>query len=108
MLASLAHLGRKQRAWRALGNIRKSWLSREILFTGLFGAGWLFTILERVLWQRSTVEWIALTATFGIGLVYSMSKVYRLPAIPAWNTPRTNLVFMVSALLLGQSVMATL
>ncbi|RPJ27441.1 MAG: 4Fe-4S dicluster domain-containing protein [Chloroflexi bacterium] len=115
LFASLAHLGAKKNAWRALGNLRKSWLSREVLFTGLFGAGWLVTTLESVIWHHSTsaavlwtVEWAALTATFGLGLVYSMSRVYRLPAIPAWNTWRTNAVFMVSTLLLGQSMMAVL
>ncbi len=110
MLASLAHLGTKMRAWRALGNLRKSWLSREVLFTGLFGTGWLFTTVGVMLFYRSfaTGELAALTATLGLGLVYSMSKVYRLPSISAWNTWRTNAVFMVSALLLGQSLMAVL
>jgi anaerobic dimethyl sulfoxide reductase subunit B (iron-sulfur subunit) len=108
LLASLAHLGTKRTAWRALGNLRKSWLSREILFTGLFGAGWLFTTLERAIWNRSTVEGMALTAVLGLGLVYSMSKVYRLPAVPAWNTWRTNAGFLVSALLLGQAFMGAL
>ncbi|HET9911231.1 MAG TPA: DmsC/YnfH family molybdoenzyme membrane anchor subunit [Anaerolineales bacterium] len=108
MLASLAHLGKKKNAWRALVNLKRSWLSREVLFTGLFGAGWLVTILERMIWHRNTVEWLGLTATLGFGLIYSMAKVYRLPAIPAWNTWKTNAVFMVSALLLGQSMMAIL
>jgi DMSO reductase anchor subunit len=108
MLVSLAHLGSRRNAWRALTNLRRSWLSREVLFTGLFGAGWLFTFLERAIWQRNTVEWLALTATFGLGLIYSMSKVYRLPGIPAWNTWKTNLVFMVSTLLLGHSMLIVL
>jgi anaerobic dimethyl sulfoxide reductase subunit C (anchor subunit) len=108
MLASLAHLGTKKNAWRALRNLRKSWLSREVLFTGLFGAGWLFTTAANLLWYQSTIEGLALTAAFGLGLVYSMSRVYRLPAIPAWNTRRTNLVFIVSALLPGQTLMGVL
>jgi anaerobic dimethyl sulfoxide reductase subunit B (iron-sulfur subunit) len=108
LLASLAHLGTKRNAWRALGNLRKSWLSREVLFTGLFGIGWLFTTLVTLIWHRSIVTGAALTAALGLGLNYSMSRVYRLPAIPAWNTWRTNAVFMVSTLLLGQSLMATL
>jgi Fe-S-cluster-containing dehydrogenase component len=33
---SVLHLGRKARAWRAILNIRSSWLSREIAFTSLF------------------------------------------------------------------------
>jgi anaerobic dimethyl sulfoxide reductase subunit B (iron-sulfur subunit) len=108
LLASLAHLGTKQKALFALRNLRRSWLSREVLFSGLFGAGWLFTMLVSVIWHRSTIEGLALTATLGLGLVYSMAQVYRLRAVPAWNTWRTNVGFMVSALLLGQTIMATL
>jgi anaerobic dimethyl sulfoxide reductase subunit C (anchor subunit) len=37
MLASFFHLGSPGRAWRALNNLRSSWLSREILFSGSFG-----------------------------------------------------------------------
>jgi DMSO reductase anchor subunit len=37
-----------------------------------------------------------------------MAQVYRLRAVPAWNTWRTNAGFMVSALLLGQIAMWTL
>ncbi len=33
---SLAHLGRPERAWRAVLNLRTSWVSREIALTGLF------------------------------------------------------------------------
>ena len=108
MLASFAHLGRKRDAWRALRNVRKSSLSREVLFAGLFGSGWLFTTLEITVWHRSTFEWAALTAILGIGLIYNMSQVYRFPAAPGWNTWRTNAGFMVSALLLGHSIMAPL
>jgi Fe-S-cluster-containing dehydrogenase component len=35
-LLSLMHLGKPFRAWRAILNLKKSWLSREILFFGLF------------------------------------------------------------------------
>lgn len=33
---SLMHLGKKFRAWRSVSNLKHSWLSREILFWGLF------------------------------------------------------------------------
>jgi DMSO reductase anchor subunit len=108
MLASLAHLGTKKNAVHALTNLRKSWLSREILFTGLFGAGWLFTTLERAIWHQNAFESMAFSAILGIGLIYSMGQVYRFPAAPGWNTWRTNASFFVSALLLGGSVMVPL
>lgn len=106
MLASFAHLGVKRNAWRALRRVRKSSLSKEILFAGLFGLGWLFTVLESMIFHGNTSEWTAVTAVFGMGLIYNMSQVYRFPAAPGWHTWRTNAGFMVSALLLGLSVMA--
>jgi anaerobic dimethyl sulfoxide reductase subunit B (iron-sulfur subunit) len=106
MLASFAHLGRQKNAWRALSRWRKSSLSREVLFAGLFGWGCLFTVLEIVLWQRSTFEGMAVPAIFGIGFIYNMAQVYRFPAAPGWNTWRTDAGFMVSALLLGLVVMS--
>lgn len=108
MLASFAHLGTKKNAWRVLGQVRRSWLSREILFSGLFGMGWLLTTLEILVWRKISTEVWTLTAVLGFGLVHSMSQVYRLPAVPAWNTWRTNAGFIVSALLLGPSMMSTL
>jgi anaerobic dimethyl sulfoxide reductase subunit C (anchor subunit) len=108
MLASLAHLGTKKRALFALRNLRRSWLSREVLFSGLFGAGWLFTLLASLSGTRNITEWMALTATIGLGFVYSMAQVYRLRAVLVWNTWRTNAGFIVSALLLGQALMTTL
>ena len=105
-LLSFAHLGKKKNAWRVLGHLSRSWLSREILFTGLFGMGWLITTVESVIWRRNTIEWMGISAALGLGLVYSMAQVYRLRSVPSWNTWQTNLGFLVSALLLGQSAMA--
>jgi DMSO reductase anchor subunit len=49
LLSSTLHLGRPERAWRALSQWRTSWLSREGVFSVLtflpaavFGAGWFF------------------------------------------------------------------
>lgn len=105
MLASFAHLGTKKNAWRVLNHLSRSWLSREILFAGLFGLGWLATVLESATRNQVTFEAAVFTSILGIGLVYSMGQVYRLPAAPGWNTWRTNVGFMVSAVLLGASVM---
>jgi DMSO reductase anchor subunit len=106
MLASVSHLGNKKNAWRVLSRLRKSSLSREVLFAGLFGLGWLFTVLEIMIWQRSSFEGMAISSILGLGLIYNMAQVYRFPAAPGWNTWRTNAAFMVSALSLGLSVMS--
>jgi DMSO reductase anchor subunit len=108
MLASFAHLGRKRNAWRALAHWRKSSLSREVLFAGLFGLGWLLTTLGMTLSSDLTFAGMAVTSILGIGLIYNMSQVYRFPAAPGWNSWRTNAGFIVSALLLGHSAIGSL
>ncbi|MFL7868583.1 MAG: DmsC/YnfH family molybdoenzyme membrane anchor subunit, partial [Anaerolineales bacterium] len=93
-LISLLHLGQPRNAWRAVIHLKKSWLSREILMFGLFGGSWLVSLFAPEIGQLS----LALT---GLGLVVSMAQVYRLHSIRAWDTNRTLLAFLVSAVLLG-------
>jgi len=93
-LASILHLGTPLNAWRALNHLKKSSLSREILMFGLFGASWL------VCWVLPGMGKLPLVV-FGIGLVYTMSQVYRIKAVPAWNTWRTPVSFFLSAGVLG-------
>lgn len=101
MFFSFAHLGTKKNAWRVLGHLRKSWLSREILSASLFGLGWLAVTAELLIFQRMSSLLLWLTSILGFYLIYSMGNVYRLPAKPAWNSWRTNASFFVSALVLG-------
>lgn len=112
-LVSFLHLGTKKNAWRAVMHLQKSWLSREILMVGLFGAAWqlsftahspLFTdycSLVTVHCSLITDYSSLITALLGLGLVYSMSQVYRIKAVPAWNTWRTEAAFFLSAGILG-------
>ena len=93
-LSSFLHLGAPWNAWRAVVHLKKSWLSREILVFGLFSGSWLFCLFLPGMGKLP----LALT---GIGLVYSMAQVYRLRAMPAWDTNRTTLAFAVSAVVLG-------
>jgi anaerobic dimethyl sulfoxide reductase subunit B len=93
-LASFLHLGTPQNAWRALNHLKKSWLSREILMFGVFGASWLIALLLPGMGKAP----LALT---GLGLVYSMAQVYRIKAVPGWNTWRTEAAFFLSAGVLG-------
>ncbi len=97
---SFAHLGAKRNAWRAPFHLKKSWLSREILLVGLFGAGWLagFVLPE--------MKWV--TSLIGVGLIFSMAQVYRLHTMPAWDTWRTTVGFFITSLLLGRLSMMNL
>lgn len=98
-LISFLHLGAKKNAWRALMHLKKSWLSREILMAGLFGASWLVSWAEH--WFLNTDYWLLVIAPLGIGLVYSMTRVYRLRAAQNWDSWRTDAAFFLSAASLG-------
>jgi anaerobic dimethyl sulfoxide reductase subunit C (anchor subunit) len=106
MLASFSHLGTKHNAWRAVLHLKKSWLSREILFSLLFGAAWLAVALSGLFLPRSPALLAALGSVLGLGLLYSMAQVYHLRAVPAWNTWRTDVGFLISTLLLGPLMMS--
>ncbi len=98
-LISFLHLGRKRNAWRSVLHLKKSWLSREILVAGLFGFAWVCNVGL----ARHAESGLArgLMALLGLGLVFSMSQVYRLRAVPVWNTWRTAAAFFLSAAVLG-------
>lgn len=97
--ASFLHLGRKRNAWRVLFNLKKSWLSREVLMAFLLAASWLVTI--SLAWAQIPFSGSWLMAVSGLGLVYCMSRVYRLHAIPVWDTWRTPAAFFLSTAALG-------
>ncbi len=103
-LVSLAHLGSPRRAWRALGNLGSSWLSREILFLMLFGAGWAAFALLETGGLAGSVAMGAVGGTagaLGLALLWTMARLYRLPAVPSWNTPLTPASFFLTAGSLG-------
>ena len=98
-LSSFLHLGRKRNAWRSATHLRKSWLSREILMTGLFAIAWAVAAGTELLGVASPNPWPL--AILGLVLIYSMSRVYRLRAVPSWNTWRTPAAFYLSVIVLG-------
>ena len=74
-----AHLGRKDRAWRAILNVRRSWLSREVATLSLF-----FAIATLWLWlapENRALGWTAVIIGF-LGL-FAADQLYGvLPAGP--------------------------
>ena len=96
LLASLFHLGNPLNAYRAVGNLQTSWLSREILSSVSFTlVGALFALMQ---WRKIGTYGVrtavaGLAALLGLFLVYCMSRVYQLPTQPAWdNLGHPNLV----------------
>lgn len=70
-LSSL-HLGRKLRAWRAVLNVRRSWLSREVaLYSGFVGLAAVHLVLA------PDQVWLArLAAVVGFAALFAVDRVY--------------------------------
>ena len=104
VLASLFHLGAPFRAFRAVANLRSSWLSREILFTLLFvSLGAVFAAMRWLSLSSPTSRGLTASAAAlaGLALVFSMGRLYMLPAVPAWSGRRTLFSFFAASFLLG-------
>ena len=105
LLSSTLHLGRPERAWRALSQWRSSWLSREGVMAiltfiplGLFGLSWLF--LKQT--SGSATLLACLGAVMRLTTVFATSMIYAsLKAIPAWHNVWTKAAYLVLCLMSG-------
>ena len=105
LLASAAHLGRPERAWRAFSQWRSSWLSREgVLAVAGYGPAALFAFAWLIL-QRNDGLWPLAglaAAALSMATVYSTAMIYRsLAAIPRWHHPLVTPVYLILALATG-------
>lgn len=109
LFVAIFHLGRPLYAYKALRAWKRSWLSREVLFFALFsnlGALYAGLLLAGHFWKLSVSPAFmfglgGLVNLFGLAGVYASSKIYRVPARPAWNTVRTPLRFFLTGFILG-------
>ena len=104
LLASMMHLGTPIRAINALRHLDSSWLSREILFGLLFAAiGGAFAFTQWFKWftPRLRQALAGLAAVIGLALIWSMTMVYLLPTVPAWDSWATPVRFFATTFLLG-------
>lgn len=95
LLASTFHLGRPERAWRALTQWRTSWLSREgicavaaLIVMGFYALGAVFFGSHWIL-----LGWLG--AALSLATVFTTSMIYtQLKSIPRWNMGLTPAVFL--------------
>jgi anaerobic dimethyl sulfoxide reductase subunit C len=104
LIIALGHLGSPLIAFRAIFNIRSSWLSREVFLGSLFAVLCLvYTYLRQNLIGPGTLQTgTALVAGItGFLFIYAMGKLYMLKTVSWWNSALTPLSFFLSALILG-------
>lgn len=97
------HLGNPVNAVNALNNLQTSWLSREIFFLCcLITSLILYVITGRYksnAWIMSTLLFISVSSA--LLLLYSMVRLYMIPAVPSWNNLLTPVGFILAALSCG-------
>ena len=88
-------------------NLKRSWLSREIVLVNALAVGLGLTLFARLGWLSWNPAAVgAATALIGLAAVYAMSRVYRLAVAPPWNAPAWTIDFYGTALLLGGATAA--
>jgi formate dehydrogenase iron-sulfur subunit len=93
LAGSLAHLGRPGLAWKALRNLRRSWLSREVALFGVYGVAATLAV---------PVPAVApVAALIGAAGVFASARLYTVPGRPAWDSPLTFALFGATGLAVG-------
>lgn len=108
LLAALAHLGRPMRAYRAVLGWRTSWMSREVLFFGGYGALVSGTAGARLLGVPGADALATAAGLFGTLGTISSILLYADTGRPYWTVPRAGLRFVATLVLLGAGAGALL
>lgn len=107
LVVSTSHLGRPAAAWKALRNLRRSWLSREVALFSAFAAA-TFAYAAATLAGRpmrpAAPGLGALATLLGVAGIYASGRLYLVPARPVWNSPRTIVAFFATAAATGPLV----
>ncbi|MFO1170196.1 MAG: DmsC/YnfH family molybdoenzyme membrane anchor subunit [Hyphomicrobiaceae bacterium] len=105
LLSSTFHLGRPERAWRALSQWRSSWLSREGIAAIVTYGPAALTAYGWIVLGRADGLFAALgvvTALAAAATVYCTGQIYAtLPTIRQWQQPLTTPVYLALALATG-------
>lgn len=115
LLSSLAHLGKPQRAWRALSQWRTSWLSREGVLAIATLAPAIVIGALLLSGHAGAIRGVALTvagillAVLSLATVACTAMIYAsLRPIPAWRHPLVLPVYLMFSILGGLAAMSLL
>ncbi|NAW69973.1 dimethyl sulfoxide reductase anchor subunit [Vibrio sp. V27_P1S3P104] len=109
------HMGQPQRAFNLLFGLLRSPMSNEIVLSGLYFGSALLTValgIPRVrTWLKTRFQftmtntqhqWInGVAVLLGLAFAWSITQVYQLETVPAWNTHYTALHLWLTVLISG-------
>lgn len=106
--ASFGHLGTPTNAFNTLRNFGTSWMSREIVFTGLFIAGVFVTVGLAFLKKKVNFAALLITSLIGLIDIYCMASIYTHSLVSGWDSINTFTSFFGTALVIGPVLGASL
>lgn len=109
LLSSTFHLGRPERAWRAMSEWRTSWLSREgVLAIATFVPA-VIAGLAWVINGQLILPAALMTVMLAVATVWCTAMIYAsLPTIRAWHQPLVVPAYLVLALATGGVLLAAI
>jgi DMSO reductase anchor subunit len=110
IVASLWHLGKPMRVWRAFSQWRSSWMSREgVMAVATLGVAVLMVAPLPIPHEAAQRPLAALLALCALGTICSTAMIYAsLKTIPAWRHPLVLPGYIGFALLTGGLAFAAL
>ena len=101
--ASVFHLGRPFGAWRAFLNVRRSWMSREIVAFGIYAA--LLVLSAAIGIFAAHWRWLAIVAAGSVVVgtlgVFCSAMIYHDTQRPLWHWRRSVPLFFGTTMVLG-------
>ncbi|WP_159565670.1 dimethyl sulfoxide reductase anchor subunit family protein [Budvicia diplopodorum] len=104
LMLSVAHLGYPMNAFNSLRHAGSSWLSREIISTGVFFGVICLVSLRMLIAKRILPTLLLIAAIVGLVDVFCMAEVYRHTMVVTWAHINTQFTFFGSVLALGASI----
>jgi Fe-S-cluster-containing dehydrogenase component/DMSO reductase anchor subunit len=89
LAASLLHLGRPVHAWKAMRNLRRSWLSREVALFGAYSGAAALAVVVPAL--------APVAPLVGAAGVFASARLYVVPGRPSWDSWLTVAQFGLTA-----------
>jgi len=100
LVLSVFHLGSPLGAYMSILNIGTSWLSREILFAGLFLVFWFVSYMSyKKVNLGNALGWV--TGFVGLIVIFNMASIYASSIRPAWANVNTYIAFYGTTFVFG-------
>ncbi len=96
LVASFFHLGRPERAWRAVTQWRTSWLSREVIVLPAFMGMVFLYMLSNLLWVGAVAAFLCIALFVCTAMIYACLKF-----LQEWHSPFTLLNFVLLGMASG-------